>query len=647
MPRGGARPRVVVPGESSSAARAAGAKGKGRAPRVDAFPRLTAAREDIVPALQRPRNPSDDPKAVEAPVYRGALASDSDAKAAWDAAKAATTSGPTDGSFPRLSPGPPPPFPSVIHALLSVASRTSPPAALAHLEANPHLLTPSAVAALDTWAFHDGDEVTRQQLRRLARHARVHIPPIDHGGHWERGRWKSERRSDMAVNKALWQKFPPIDTVPGRITPRNFLRHQHAALLSGRGYKLSDALSFLQSLGASSERRLDALHLALAYTRPQGVGKLLDEFEASPYAIEALDSTKPASESASRRRPQFSRQTIHLAFLTSLKRRMTIPDVRALAARFDTRAPGGRTPGSETWRHIAKHALKHNDAALAELAFAHAKTELGAARAAATPSKANSASPSDSSSLLTQPTAKPTKPTKIFANHERREEAVKAGLSVAADPPVPKYAHLGRDTSRWEFMMHALADRGWARRGPPLATTVESYVPRCLQRWEWLGSEGAEERRVDLVVDEGGGEGEGGSESGGQASSAPSRRTRSPTPPPTQAGSYSAASASRRRQAQPEPEPEPAHTMPAWGKGQGKRITIDGVAYRLKKHKRLNKLQKRFAPEGAAWRAARREEKARRKMENVAAAERRRELRRAELAEAAEVGRGQGGEGSG
>ncbi|BEJ12637.1 hypothetical protein CspHIS471_0210970 [Cutaneotrichosporon sp. HIS471] len=526
MPRGGARAPPIVDGEPSR--------------RVsEIFPRLESG-----PSIKRIKSRSGSesiPTSLEIGVdsvppydgargYRGTASSDVDARiqSVWARLerdhpphpnRRITTNIPitTPTAAPRLAP----PLPSVIHTLLPSASRASAAAALAHLEINPAKLNPAAVAALDTWAYHTNDEHTRKRLRLLARGEGVRIFPIDHGKRWNHASWKLERTGHRRPNKFLWQKYPPLTHYGGGI--RDLLRHQHALLLSGKGYPLDEMLGFLHAMNADATHRLDALHLALAYANAKQVKGLLDAFK-QPHTA----------------RITLSRQTLHLAILTHLRRPTRIDDLKKLLIRFPN-----RTPGPETWRHIAKHALAHDDALLTSLAFDAAKAELGALRSAA------------------ERDPEP-KPFPIMRNDPdpHPDTAFEAGRATAANPPPPRFLHIGKHTTRWNFLLHACGDRGWAVRGP--APEGESPVPGLLRRWTWLGEEGSFQRRTDLVRED--------------EVLAAAEMEAAPKPRISPKSSPKAKS-----QAAAEEKAEDDTTPPNFGLGLGRRVVIDGTAYRVQK----------------------------------------------------------------
>ncbi|CAK9782858.1 hypothetical protein CC85DRAFT_289360 [Cutaneotrichosporon oleaginosum] len=550
MPRGGSRPAPNVPGEPSRRV-------------VEVFPRLrsggNATLPERTPSVSQADGIADSAGQYNwALGYRGAASSDADARIQAVAARlerqypdrpeshpplAPTTTSTPTYTYTSTSTSPPtpprlaPPLPSVIHALLPVASRASPAEALAHLEHNPRKLNPAAVAALDTWAYHTNDERTRQRLRLLARGEGVRIFPIDYGDRWNHASWKLERRGHRRPNKFLWQKYPPLDTLGG-MSSRTLLRHQHALLLSGKGYALDEILGLLHVLEATSEHRLDALHLALAYASAMQVHSLLSSFATNPQAV-----TAPTPQ-------RFSRQTVHLALLTRLRRRTRVADVLRILARFD--GPPRRTPGPETWRHVAKHALAHDDADLARLAMDGGLSELGALRAAAARS----------------PVPRPFQPISINADTDiqtRRRAEFEEGRATAADPPKPKFLHIGKHTTRWNFVLHACADRGWAVRGD--VPEGESPVPRLLRRWNWLGEEGSFARRTDLVLES----------EVLAAAEEDARQMDEAAPLPRQPRTKS-------KDAK-EPKEGVKDTTPAnFGTGLGRRVVIDGVAYRVQKY---------------------------------------------------------------
>jgi hypothetical protein len=171
---------------------------------------------------------------------------------------------------------------------------------------------------------------------------------------------------------------------------------------------------------------------------------------------------------------------------------------------------------------VGKHALQHDDAALARLAMDGGLAELGALRAAA----------------AQEPERKPIIPVagKMDAQAARRA-AFDAGRETAADPPAPKYPHLGRHATRWNFLLHAYADRGWAVRGD---------VP---------GEEGSLARRSDLVP-----------ESEVLAAAAEDARALEAAGP-----------------ARPKPVDKGDTTPPKFGVGLGRRVVVDGTAYRVQK----------------------------------------------------------------
>ncbi|GMK59143.1 hypothetical protein CspeluHIS016_0701580 [Cutaneotrichosporon spelunceum] len=518
MPRGGARARPIVDGEPSR--------------QVGAFPRLESGRGAVQDPVSRnmaststkSRSSTVGVLTVDTPYdgargYRGTTTSDTDARVHAVSARLERDHSPrpesSSPSAPTAAPRLAPPTPSVIHTLLPCASRASAAAALAYLEMNPSKLNPAAVAALDTWAYRTNDEHTRKRLRLLARAEGVRAFAIDHGRRWNRASWKLERRGHRRPNKFLWQKYPLLAHNGGGA--RDLLRHQHARLLSGRGYALEEMLDLLNGMQADAAHRLGALHLALAYANAKQVTGLLDAFTKHPHGARV-----------------FSRQTLHLAVLTRLRRPTRLSDVRKLLARFTC------PPGPETWRHIAKHALARDDAPLAALAFDGAKAELGARRAAA----------------ARDPEPKPFTPISAKSDAQtRRQAALEAGRATAADPPPARFLHIGKHTTRWNFLLHACADRGWAVRGP--SPEDESPVPRLLRRWTWLGEEGSFERRTDLVPEA---EAEARARQLAMAVAAVS----SPT-------SKSSAS-------------EGDTTPPRFGLGLGRRVLVDGTAYRVQKH---------------------------------------------------------------
>jgi hypothetical protein len=191
---------------------------------------------------------------------------------------------------------------------------------------------------------------------------------------------------------------------------------------------------------------------------------------------------------------KWTRQTLHLAVLSLLRlhrsrnadvkpllktsaRTSTAPptepssirsDIRALIARFESADSAlHRSPGPETWRHIAQYALETDDEQLAHLAFLGARVEHAADRIRDARKRARTVT-------LYAPLAAPGRDAK-------------AAFSPA---PAPKFLNLGRHLARWEKLLHRIAARGWAVRGDAPEDDPESPVPRLLLRWEWCGRAG-------------------------------------------------------------------------------------------------------------------------------------------------------------
>lgn len=329
---------------------------------------------------------------------------------------------------------------SVVHSALAVAGPPQPRSILAFVKARPDTYSPQAATALSEYARRaNAFDVQRGAYNLLLteRLPRIPMPEILPPPRLVDLVKELMKIGGIPPNTALAKKYRPKLIRDGRdwsaLSPSTLLRHYHRLHLANKPLPFEEALNALEVVGASDAELLVVLHLSLAYT--------------SSHPRQVLDAFAQVSDTP------WSRQTLHLSIL-ALLRNPTISvaaDLSVLVRRF---LPLARTPGPESWRHVAHYALTTDDEPLAALAFQGARFELGRERAKA-------------------------------GMGEQRPMRTSTDAS-------PRFLHHGRHVTRWERLLHKIADKGWVTRGPPLPADEETFVPRLIARWEWVGRQGEE-----------------------------------------------------------------------------------------------------------------------------------------------------------
>lgn len=388
-----------------------------------------------------------------------------------------------------------PPRPaSLVHAALRSRNPPEPAELLSVLKDKPHLLSRPSVTALDTYARRTNDQRVRRNLRALLQSERVtYRPEVEEKSRkkwplrdpqaklaWEDSkysfdRWRPYHDTRVIPNRAFYKRYHPLPTLPEEVSPAQFIRHQHHLHLKREPYVLSTAIEVVISLGGDATPILD---LALAYTTEP------------PHTI--LDD--PAVK-----RVKKTRQTLHLAVLALLRQHLPLPsymkptprpepatkaDIIALIKRWRmVDRKHQRTPGPETYRHIALHAIDQNDEELARYAFEGARRELQYEYKRAMwerhQSPYNAAPraqlPDPSSDTVGEPSLEDVSPVTRGRYYAQPKEAAP---SDKVEDAVPRFAHLGRRAARWERMLHALSRKGWVERLPE----VEGLL---IDKWRW------------------------------------------------------------------------------------------------------------------------------------------------------------------
>lgn len=336
-------------------------------------------------------------------------------------------------------------------------------------------------------------------------------------------------RSDLIPNPRAVGIYPPLEmpslsllassSLPPRTTTDDVLRHTHHLILTRPvAPTLEESLDTLKQLSNQDDAslavaRLEMLHLYLSY-RPRVAASPTSTKAQLQTATETQWSSaemfRPGYQTLLRRFRQLhptispTHQTLHL-YISGLLSQRRIPPLLPLLKRFEDEF--GLLPRCETWRIIAKHALRVGDAGDESLAkeawvgwwevmtVASKGRGLGISRAgrgtlSRRPSSINSLPPSslrgmaDEASEAT-PDTPPASKTAVNGHIETRAErtlicdstGTRPGQQmllnsrprnpyIKPDPQIDKFTfrRLGVMRKRWFRVIRQYEKKGWVRR---------------------------------------------------------------------------------------------------------------------------------------------------------------------------------------
>ena len=390
--------------------------------------------------------------------------------------------------------------PTFIHHHLRYPNPPSPSTLMTHLRARTDLLTPHAERALVQYSRRANDLRTAREVKGSLIATRL----VPLGGPRSMDLWPDPRKRKWYPQKPNgWalKAWAPLSSLGPGYTPSELLGHLHHVILNATRQNLPPTLEEALQAMKDTERgefegdwARNVLHLFLASLAPG---------RAPADLIRRFHRVHPSVK--------LSQKTLHLAFTFTLwPSRYCEPgtsDVSLVAgpvigppapakdaehpvqATFPCRDAATRSlqvidqfykeygisPGRETYRHLARWALQHDEPDFAQIAWLGWWAEYCRLRSTVRARQLGRLA-RERARLTSSPGSSPTRTPRIDIEADE-----------TAYPPDAKsrFQHLGYHLRRWSIeVVTKLRDRGWIKR-------VE--VPGDEARggtWEWLGREG-------------------------------------------------------------------------------------------------------------------------------------------------------------